>query len=247
VVERPLLLYNRTMGKFEKVVLTEKQKKSIYIISIIIFILLMIFLTFVVGKPLVTYAKEPEKFKEWLNSFGVFSKIIFILITSLQVIIAFIPGEAFEIAAGYCFGTWEGLLLSLLGITLGSFAIYKAVEKFGESLISIFFKDKEIKQISFLKDPTKAKSLAFILNVIPGIPKDILCYFAPLTCINLPSWLLITFVGRIPSVVSSTIAGDCLSKKEYASTTIVVIITAIISITGIIIYNLILKKENKTN
>ena len=72
--------------------LSEKQKKIIYVISILIFILLFLFITIIIGKHLVNYAKEPERFKEWINSYGIFSRFVFILIVALQVVVAIIPG-----------------------------------------------------------------------------------------------------------------------------------------------------------
>lgn len=226
--------------------LSEKQKKEIYIISIMIFIVLMILLTICIGRPLVKYAFKPERFKNWIDSYGVYSRGIFVLIVMLQVVVAIIPGEPFEIAAGYCFGTIEGLILVLIGISIGSLIIFKLSDRYGESIISVFFKKKEFKKLNFLKDPRKAKNLAFILNVLPGTPKDLLSYFIGLTPIPLKTWLIIVFLGRIPSVISSTMAGDYLCRQEYKSTTNVFIITFIVSIIGLLIYNIIIKKNNKS-
>ena len=224
--------------------LSEKQKKIIYVISILIFILLFLFITIVIGKPLVNYAKEPERFKEWINSYGIFSRFVFILIVALQVVVAIIPGEPFELAAGYCFGMFEGLLLCLIGIVIGSLIIFKLSDKYGESIISVFFKEKEFKKLNFLKDPQKAKNFVFILNVLPGTPKDLLSYFIGLTAIPLKNWLIIVFFARIPSVITSTMTGDYLSKQEYKSTTNVLIVTVLISVVGLIVYNLIINKHN---
>ena len=43
-----------------------------------------------------------------------------IAVTAIQVVIAFIPGELVEIAAGYAFGAIPGLILVLIGNIIGN-------------------------------------------------------------------------------------------------------------------------------
>ena len=71
-------------------------------------------------------------------------KIAFIGMEVIKVVIAVIPGEPFELAAGYAFGTWEGLLLCTIGITIGSLIVFFLVKKFGMSIVRIFFKQEKI-------------------------------------------------------------------------------------------------------
>ena len=95
--------------------MTEKQKKALTIAGFIIFLAVMGLVTWFVGRPLISFAKEPEKFREWVNGFGVWGKLIFVGLIVLQIIVAFIPGEPFEIVAGYAFGTFWGTLLCVVG------------------------------------------------------------------------------------------------------------------------------------
>jgi len=57
----------------------------------------------------------------------------------LKVLIVFILGEPFEIAAGYAFGIWEGLLLCTIGISIGSIVVFLLVRRFGSSVVEVFF------------------------------------------------------------------------------------------------------------
>jgi uncharacterized membrane protein YdjX (TVP38/TMEM64 family) len=81
------------------------------IVSIVTFVLLLVFLTVFVGKPLISTLKDPSAFRDWIDARGVWGKLIFIGMCILQVVVAFIPGEPFELAAGYAFGALEGTLL----------------------------------------------------------------------------------------------------------------------------------------
>lgn len=85
--------------------------------------------------------------------------------------------------------------------------------------------------------------LTFILMFIPGTPKDLISYFVGLTDMKLYEWLIISTIARIPSIVTSTIGGSALAEKNYKFAVIVFVIAAIISIAGIVIYNLIQSKR----
>ena len=226
---------------------TEKHKKIISIISIIILISLSCAITYFVGRPLIEFASEPQKFREWIDSFGFLGRVIFIGIIILQVIVALIPGEPFEIAAGYAFGSIEGTLLCLIGMVLGSLAIFLLVKKFGVKLVEAFFSLEKINSLKFLQNERRRNTIYFIVMLIPGTPKDLLSYFAGLTDIKLSTWLLIVLVSRIPSVITSTIGGDALGEEKYLFAVIAFAVTIIISAVGLIIYNKIQKnrQENK--
>ena len=94
---------------------------------------------------------EPEKFRLWVEDKGFFGKIAFVLMTAFQVVIAFIPGEPLEIGAGYAFGAIEGTILCVIGITLGSLAVFLLVKKFGIRLVEVFFSREKIKSLRFLR------------------------------------------------------------------------------------------------
>ncbi len=225
--------------------LSTKQQKTIMIGLIALFIVLMFVVSYFVGRPLIEYAKKPELFKEWIDSYGVLGRIIYVLLIFLQVIVAIIPGEPFEIAGGYCFGFLEGSLLCLGGILLGSTVIFLLVKKYGHYFVEIFFKKETLDKMSFLKDPSKLNYLTFIIFAIPGTPKDLLTYTVGLTDMDLKTWALISFFARIPSVISSTYAGHTLGEQDYTKTAVIFIATMVVSIIGIIIYNRYEGKKTK--
>ena len=161
--------------------MTEKHKKTVYVIAIVLFLLLMGAIGWFVGVPMVRMAREPEQFRLWVDSFGILSRLIFLGIVVFQVLVAFVPGETIELAAGYIFGFWEGSLLTMAGFLIGSWMIFSLVKRFGVRLVEVFFSKAQIEEVSFLKNPQKTKALAFILMTIPGTPKDFLSYFAGLT------------------------------------------------------------------
>lgn len=80
--------------------LTDRRKKQIAIISIAAVVAIFIAAFWFVGRPLVKFVSEPERFRAWVNSGGIWGRIAFIGMIVLQTVIPIIPGEPMEIGAG---------------------------------------------------------------------------------------------------------------------------------------------------
>lgn len=62
---------------------------------------------------------------------------------------------------------------------------------------------------------------------------------------KLHTFLLISTIARIPSVITSTIGGHALGTQQYVFAAVVFAITIIISLIGILIYRRISKQEKE--
>lgn len=198
---------------------------------------------YVVGKPLVEFASEPEKFRLWVDSNGIWGRLAYMGMMILQIIAAFLPGEPFEMVAGYAFGAVEGTILCLLASAIGSILVLLVVRKFGMRLVKVFFSDQQINSVKFLRSSPKRIFLFTLIFALPGTPKDLLCYFAGITDIKLWILMLICSFGRIPAVITSTLGGDALGTQSYIYAIIVLAITALLSLIGVLIFSKI--KKNK--
>ncbi|MDO4501284.1 MAG: VTT domain-containing protein [Erysipelotrichaceae bacterium] len=176
------------------------------------------------------------KFKEFIDSFGIFSPIVYILMVVLQILVPIIPGEPLEMVAGYAFGTVKGTILCLLSESIASILVVLLVRKYGRKFVNYFFEKSQIDKLKFLKN-NKSRTLLFaIIFIMPGTPKDLLCYVAGLLKIKLSYLLMIVTIGRIPSVITSTLMGSHLSDKRYEIAIIVFIITCVLSSIGVLLY-----------
>ncbi len=227
--------------------LSIKHKKMLGIAAIAVAVLFSAAIFFFIGSPLVSLVSKPKDFRLWVNNFGIWGKLIFVGMIILQVIVAIIPGEPFEIAAGYAFGAVEGTILCLIGAVIGSALIFMLVRRFGVILVEIFFSKEKIESLKFLNNSKKISALFFIIMLIPGTPKDLLSYFAPLTKMKFSAWMLIVSITRIPSIITSSIGGSALGEQKYVFAAVAFAVTLLISGIGLLIYRKIQADKNKDN
>ncbi len=137
----------------------------------------------------------------------------------------------------------EGTILCIVAATVGSICVFLLVRKFGEKLVEVFFPQKKLRDLRFLKSSPRRDFLFLVIFAVPGTPKDLLSYFAGLTDIRFPVWLLICSFGRIPSVITSTIGGDALGTQNYFFAAAVFAITLAVSGLGLLAYNAFCKRR----
>ncbi len=225
--------------------LTDKQKKWIAGTGIFLFILLSILACWFAGRPLVQFAGDPERFRSWVDIQGVWAPILFIGMIILQIVVAVIPGEPLEIVAGYAFGAVEGTLLCLIGAFAGRVMVFLLVRRFGTRAVEVFFPLDKLQSLKFLQNQRRLSFWVFFLFFLPGTPKDVLCYIVGLTQLPLRSWLVISAIAPIPSIVTSTIGGDALGMGNYGFAIVVFAITLAISGLGLLAYRSICRMRER--
>ncbi len=227
--------------------MTLRQKRIIACVITLAYIGLLVTLFFYVGEPFIKMLDNPGQFKDWVAAHGIWGPVIFVLMTALQVFAAIIPGEPFEIAAGYAFGWVWGSILTLVGIGMGQAIVFFLVRRYGRRALDLFIPQSKINSVKFLGDSGNVTRMLFILFFIPGTPKDIMTYVSGLLKIDFSSFIVITMIARLPSVISSTVGGSALSEGNYTFALIVLGITAVVSVLGMLLYSKIKKSIEKNH
>jgi uncharacterized membrane protein YdjX (TVP38/TMEM64 family) len=162
--------------------------------------------------------------KHWIKSFlksaGPLAPLVFILIQALQVVFAHIPGEATGFIGGYLFGAPLGLLYSTLGLTLGSALAFLVARWLEEHYVARWLPKEILEKFDFLMERQGAL-ISFILFLLPGFPKDYLCFVLGLSRMPFKLFLLICTVGRIPGTLLLTLQGAKVYKGDYYSTLVI--------------------------
>lgn len=214
------------------------QKKRIKIllniIAIVFFIVIVSFITSKYAPQLIAISKDPQKFRNWVLSFGSKSILMFVLFQIIQVIISVIPGEVVQISGGYIYGTILGSLFSLIGITIGSIVVFYISRLLGYNLIKEIVSEQKLKSFYFLINSSRSEIAIFLLFLIPGIPKDILTYIVGLSPIKPLRFFILVTIARFPGIFFSSYIGSNIQEKNYGIAIVVGIIATILFLLGVI-------------
>jgi uncharacterized membrane protein YdjX (TVP38/TMEM64 family) len=186
--------------------------------------------------PLIKELKDPayrEAFSAWVAGLGPGGIFILLGLQILQIIVAIIPGGPVELIAGAAYGAWAGLGICAAGCVIASSLVFAAVKKFGLPLLRRFFGEKDIKTWKFLEDAKKTAVVVFVLFLIPGMPKDLLTWFAPLSRLSLVHFVIISVAARTPAIFSSTMMGDSMIRGNWVMVLIIFLIIALAGLGGI--------------
>ena len=219
-----------------------KKSKIFAVVSIFVLLALMGLATWFAYGWLSSFSQE--SFRDYIRSFGAWGWLVMLGLQFLQVFIALIPGEFVETAAGFAFGPVFGTLICYIGVAAASSVVFLLVRRFGIRLVEVFTSRDKINELRFINTEKKRNYLIFFLFFIPGTPKDLLTYFVGLTDIKLGTFLAISLIARIPSVVTSTFGGHLLGVGEYWDAVILYGVTGVVSLIGLMVYNKFINRKN---
>ena len=170
--------------------------------------------------------------KQTLREWGLLAPAVFIALQALQVIIAPIPGEVTGLLGGYLFGQWIGLFYSTIGLTLGSVAAFGVGRWFGARYVEKLVSPEVWQKMGFIVEAEGA-ILCFVIFLIPGLPKDTLCYLFGLS--PMPFWVfaVVSTLGRLPGTWVLSAQGAHTAAGDYSQ---VILLTAVAVAVAIPLY-----------
>ena len=199
------------------------KKKKLIIFKTILFVIVVIILTaitiylFPVIKNLSTKQGQIE-FKEKVTSSGIYGLLLLFIKQVAQIFLFILPGEPIEILAGMCYGWIWGTIFILISSAIIATLIFMLVRKIGRQFVYDFSDEEKIKKFEnnkIFQNPKKIELIIFILFLVPGTPKDLLTYLSGLLPIKLRRFVAISTIARIPSIITSTIAGANIAVGDW--------------------------------
>lgn len=185
---------------------------------------------------LLAWLADARAVRAFVSDHAFVSRLAMLGINIVQVLLAFLPGEPVELASGYAFGFWEGTALCLVASGLATSMIYWATRRWGWKLVGLFFNRSLFDRFSWLKSAKRLELIMFIVFLIPGTPKDFLTYFAGLTNMRFLPVVLIATFGRIPSIVTSTIAASAVGSGNWPLVACTLVASAFLLAVGGLMY-----------
>ena len=214
--------------------------RSLLAVSILILIFLM-FYVYQEGawRDIIRYYRfflNPVRLQLFIASFGPYAKVVFVFVQALQVVFAPVPGEVTGFVGGYLFGSTLGAICSTIGLMLGSSLAFGIARGLGIKFVEKIVKKEYINKFNFFITH-KGLYITFILFVIPGFPKDSLCYLLGLTHMRFLDFFLMNLIGRLPGTLMLTFQGSAVKNENYFS------FFVLLSVSVILIFVLYLARE----
>jgi uncharacterized membrane protein YdjX (TVP38/TMEM64 family) len=143
-----------------------------------------------------------------------YDELIFILTQIVQVVAAPIPGELTGIIGGYLYGPFWGTVYSTIGLTIGSWIAFLLARFFGEPLLENMVKKEVFEKFDHFMEH-KGLLVSFLLFLIPGFPKDYLCYIMGVSRIPTGTFILISTAGRLLGTILLSLTGHYADDGQY--------------------------------
>ena len=179
-------------------------RTSVVILIITAFLVLTYFI--LVWTDLWDKFNSVEKLRLFILDLGFWGRITFVFLQFLQVTFVPIPSTILTIAGSIIYGPFQGGLLSLSGILLGSVVAFMLGRAFGRKLVSFMVgKDTCEKWVKFL---SKAKYAFFFMMLLPMFPDDILCLVAGVTDMSWQFFVVTNLLTRPVGVFVTSYLGS---------------------------------------
>jgi uncharacterized membrane protein YdjX (TVP38/TMEM64 family) len=190
-------------------------KRNSNICKVCILILIILLISYlIVHYDLYTFFTSKDKIIDFIQSFHPYDEIIFILLQITQVVAAPIPGELTGFIGGYLYGPVLGTIYSTIGLTLGSWIAFALAHFFGQPFIEkAVNKEVLVKFDRFMEH--QGVLVSFFLFLIPGFPKDYLCYIMGVSSMRAVTFLIISAAGRLMGTIMLSVTGSSAREGHY--------------------------------
>ncbi len=162
----------------------------------------------------VRFFLSKKRLLAFLDSLGPWGFAGFIVLQALQVIVSPVPGELTGFLGGYLYGPYLGIALSTVGLTLGSVLAFLLARVFGRPFVEKCVSTATLERFDYLLHH-KGAFLVFLLFLIPGFPKDYLCYVLGLGHLSVLEFIVIGGTGRLFGTVLLTLGGTFIRLHQY--------------------------------
>lgn len=163
---------------------------------------------------LIHFFLSKHRLSHFLDSLGSWSFAGFIALQAFQVVAAPIPGDVTGFIGGYLYGPFRGVLYSTIGLTIGSYAAFALARALGRPLVNRFVPAQSRERFHFLLHH-KGAFILFFLFLLPGFPKDYLCYILGLGGLSTLEFLAIGGSGRLFGTILLTLGGNYIRLHQY--------------------------------
>ena len=187
-----------------------------------------------------SFFSNQERIRDFVESYGIFAPIVFVIIQILQVVLTPISHYVVGLAGGFIFGTWYGFILNYIGRVIGTLIAFYLGRNFGRRIIKHLVKQENVAKYDKLFE--KGRLILFLMYFLPIFPDDEISYLAGFSSMKARVFIPIILLGHIGGSLGLAFLGSGLS---YSSPLFIIfsLITLIAGVLFVIFY----KRHVKSN
>ena len=174
---------------------------------------------------------DEAELREWIDGFGALAPLVFVVVQTLQVVVAPIPGQVLALVGGYLFGSVAGTVYSVTGVMLGSAIAFSLADRYGRPFVESVMHEDMLSRFDGFVDRVGIPGLV-VFVLIPGLPDDAVCFLSGLTHWSLRTFLVVIAVGRLPAYVLTVYAGGQLASGDFLTGIALVALVGALSVVG---------------
>jgi uncharacterized membrane protein YdjX (TVP38/TMEM64 family) len=164
-------------------------------------------------QPYYAIISDKEKISGLFKAAGNWAPVVYILLEAGQVLTMFWP-VPLEIAGGFLFGLPVGVFYSMIGLTLGAVLAFLLGRWLEKTYLRRLIEPEKLQR--FRKVMRREGALAaFIIYLIPGVPKDFISYILGFTSLSLKFFVVAVILFRLPSTFLLNLQGAVAAKGHY--------------------------------
>ncbi|TFE29380.1 TVP38/TMEM64 family protein [Cohnella luojiensis] len=155
---------------------------------------------------------NPESIRNWVLSFGWIAPVLYIAMYIARPFILF-PASVLSMAGGLAFGTWFGMLYTLIGAVTGAVLSFLVARKIGGG----FFRGKGDPRLEKIERAMERRGfmMVLLLRIAPFVPFDLVSYAAGVARVPLRAFLPATIIGTLPGTFAYNFLGASLTKGSW--------------------------------
>ncbi|AFS79632.1 putative membrane protein [Gottschalkia acidurici 9a] len=180
-------------------------KKNKLILKYTIIVILTLGIIYGLNKVNVLKGYGANEIKDYINSFGILSPIVYVALLTLLPLLLF-PDSVLVIAGGMVFGLVKGTILTSIGSFLGATVSFYISRILGQKIVSKFIKGKSVNLEKYSEQG--GLFIILMLRLIPLFPFKVVSYSAGLSNIRFKDFTIATVIGSIPGIIVYTNLGD---------------------------------------
>ena len=97
-----------------------------------------------------------------------------------------------------------------------------------------YIKKEKLNRMRQVASSPRAIATVFLFFLIPGIPKDIICYAAGLSKMSFRAFITISTLGRMPGIIGSVLMGDTAARQQWVFSGIIAAISLVLFTIGLV-------------